>query len=198
MWGVLVVLGLVRDARAEDCFAGISFRVTLDVETTPPGATITVDRTPDPGFTAKAIGVSPRAWTYAYEWKWDSGNCGGAAPDDSWGVSQGDLVSSLEIYDTFSLTASLDGYAPATVPVRVQNCTTESTLVRKAYLGQLKQFTEVRQCAMDVRIELTPVAPEPVEASRTPLTAGRMLQGCTTDKECPAELRCDIGVCVRR
>ena len=198
MWGVLVALGLVRDARAEDCFAGISFRVTLDIETTPPGAAITVERAPDPSFTAKAIGTSPRAWTYAYEWKWDSGNCGGAAPDSSWGASQGELVSSLEIYDTFSVTASLDGYEPATVPVRVQNCTTESTLARKAFLGQLKQFTEVRQCAVDVRVELTPRVAEPVEASRTPLTAGRMLQGCTTDKECPAELRCDIGVCVPR
>ena len=195
---MLVALGLVRDARGEDCFAGITFRVTLDVETTPPGATVTVDRPPDPSFTAKAIGTSPRAWSYAYEWRWGSGNCGGAAPDDSWGVSQGDLVSSLEIYDTFSLTASLEGYEPMTVPVRVQGCTTESTLVRKAYLGQLKQFTEVRQCALDVRMELTPLALEPVEAARRPLTAGRMLQGCTTDKECAAELRCDIGVCVPR
>jgi hypothetical protein len=197
MW-VLAALGLVGDARAEDCFAGITFRVTLDVETTPPGAAITVERTPDPSFTAKAIGTSPMAWSYAYEWRWDSGNCGGAAPDDSWGVSQGDLVSSLEIYDTFSLTASLDGYEPTTVPVRVQGCTTQSTLVRKAFLGQLKQLTEVRQCAVDVRVELRPRAPEPVEASRTPLTAGRMLQGCTTDKDCKAESRCDIGVCVPR
>src|SRR5204862_8298851 len=107
MWGVLVALGLIRDARSEDCFAAIAFRVTLDVETTPPGATITVDRTPDPSFPAKAIGATPRAWSYTYEWKWSSGNCGGAAPDDSWGARQGELVSSLESYATFSLIASL-------------------------------------------------------------------------------------------
>jgi len=197
MW-VLAALGLLRDARAEDCFAAITFHVTLDVETTPPGAAITVDRTPDPSFTAKVIGTSPLAWSYAYEWRWDSGNCGGAAPDNSWGVGQGELVSSLEVYDTFSLTASLDGYEPATVPVRVQGCTTESTVVRKGFLGQLKQLAEVRRCAVDVRVELTPRAPDPVEAARTPLTAGRMLLGCTTDKDCTAELRCDIGVCVPR
>jgi hypothetical protein len=197
MW-VLAALGLVHDACAEDCFAAITFHVTLDVETTPPGAAITIERTPDPSFTAKAIGTSPLAWSYAYAWRWASGNCGGAAPDDSWGVSQGELVSSLEIYDTFSLTASLDGYEPATVPVRVQGCTKESTIVRKAYLGQLKQLAEVRQCALEVRVELTPRAPETVEMARTPLTAGRMLLGCTTDKDCTAESRCDAGVCVPR
>jgi hypothetical protein len=197
MW-VLAALGLVRDAWAEDCFAAITFHVTLDVETTPPGAAITIERTPDPSFPAKAIGMSPLAWSYAYEWRWASGNCGGAAPDDSWGVSQGELVSSLEIYDTFSVTASLDGYVPATVPIRVQGCSKESTVVRKAFLGQLKQIAEVRRCALDVHMELTPRTTEPVDVAPRPLTAGRMLQGCTTDKDCPAETHCDIGVCVAR
>ena len=197
MW-VLAALGLVRDAGAEDCFAGITFRVTLDVETTPPGATITVERAPDPSFTARSIGTSPLAWSYAYAWRWDSGNCAGAAPDYSWGVGQGQLVSSLEVYDTFIVRASLDGYEQATVPVRVQGCSIQSTVVKKAYFGQLKQLAEVRQCALDVRVELTPRAPDRVEVAPTPLTAGRMLLGCTTDEDCSAETRCDIGVCVPR
>jgi hypothetical protein len=197
MW-FLAALGLLRDAGAEDCFAAITFRTTLDVETTPPGAAITVERAPDPSFVPRAIGASPRAWSYAYEWRWSSGNCGGAAPDYTWGVSLGQLVSSLEVYDTFVVTASLEGYEPATVPVRVQGCSIQPTVVRKAYLGQLKQLTEVRQCALDVRVALTPRAPDPVEVGPTPLTAGRMLLGCTTDEDCAAEARCDVGVCVPR
>jgi hypothetical protein len=197
MW-VLTALGLLRNARAEDCFAAITFHVTLDVETTPPGAAIAIERAPDPKFAPKAIGSSPLAWSYAYEWRWDSGNCAGAAPDNSWGVGQGQLVSSLEVYDTFAVTASLDGYEEATVPVRVQGCETQSTVVRKAFLGQLRQVAEVRRCAVDVRMELTPRAPEVVEVAPTPLTAGRMLLGCTTDKDCTVESRCDAGVCVPR
>jgi hypothetical protein len=197
MW-VLAVLGLVTDAAAEDCFGAITFHVTLDVETTPPGASIDVVRAPDPAFRARRIGTSPLAWDYDYEWRWETGNCDGAAPDNSWGAGPGQVVSSLDVYDTFAITASLEGYEAKTIPVRVYGCQTHSTVMRKAFLGQLKKLAEVRQCMLDVVMELTPSTSAPVEVAPTPLTAERMLIGCTTDTDCPAESRCDIGVCVLR
>ncbi len=197
MW-VLAVLGLSPVASAEDCFGAITFRVTLDVETTPSDASITIERAPDPTFRPKVIGTSPLAWDYAYEWRWDSGNCDGAAPDNSWGAGPGQVVSSLDVFDTFSVTATLEGYEEETVPVRVQGCTRHPTVVRKAFLGQLKKIDEVRECVLDVAVPLRPRAPEVVEVTPTPLTAERMLLGCTTDKDCAPDRRCDAGVCVPR
>jgi hypothetical protein len=195
--GVLVALGWVAGAWAEDCFGAITFQVTLDVATEPPGALVTVDRAPDPAFRARDVGIAPLEWKYDYEWRWD-GNCDGAAPDDSWGASPGQVVSSLEVFDTFSVTASLEGYEDRTIPVRVHGCEAHATVVKKAFLGQLKKLAEVRRCRLAAAVALTALDHQPLEVAPTPLTAERMLLGCTTDADCATEEHCDAGVCVAR
>jgi hypothetical protein len=198
MW-LSVLLVWARLAHAEDCFAEVAYQVTLQVETVPPGAEVVVERSPDPAFVRRSLGVAPISWVYNYHWVWDEGNCDGMAPDDSWGAGPGHVVSSIDVFDTFSVAAHLEGYQDALVPVRVHHCEHHEEIQKKAYFGRLRKITEIHQCTETVRIELAAEIEEIVEVAPVPtITSNRLVEGCKTDKDCATDARCGGTVCVPR